>query len=105
MSREFLEEFIKIYDSEPCLWQVKNKLHHDRVKKEAAYTRLIQKFKTIEPSNACKDSVVKKINNIRSAYRKENKKVKASQKSGAGTDEGYEPKLWYIFQIAEVCLF
>jgi hypothetical protein len=76
MSREFLEEFIKIYESEPCLWQVKNKLHHDRVKKEAAYTRLIQKFKTIEPSNACKDSVVKKINNIRSTYTHIGRKIK-----------------------------
>ncbi|KAJ3635599.1 hypothetical protein MTP99_008495 [Tenebrio molitor] len=96
MSREFLEDFIKIYESEPCLWQVKSKIYHDRVKKEAAYARLIEKFKTIEPTTACKFSVLKKINNIRSAYRKERKKVKASQESGAGTEEVYEPKLWYF---------
>jgi hypothetical protein len=39
MSREFLEEFIKIYDLKPYLWQVKSKLYHDIVKKESAYTQ------------------------------------------------------------------
>ncbi|XP_067135388.1 uncharacterized protein [Centruroides vittatus] len=95
MSCEFLEEFLKIYESEPCLWHVKNKEYHDRSKKEAAYLRLIEKLKEIEP-NANKESVVKKINNIRSAYRKEIKKIKASIKSGAGTEDIYKPKLWYF---------
>ncbi|XP_067130333.1 uncharacterized protein [Centruroides vittatus] len=95
MSREFLEEFLKIYESEPCLWHVKNKEYHDRSKKEAAYLRLIEKLKEMEP-NANKESVIKKINNIRSAYRKEIKKIKASIKSGAGTEDIYKPKLWYF---------
>lgn len=95
MSREFLEEFIAIYESETCIWQVKSKYYHDRIKKDAAYSRLIEKLKAIEP-NASKDIVIKKINNLRSAYRKEIKKIKASIRSGAAGDSVYQPKLWYF---------
>ncbi|XP_071056913.1 uncharacterized protein [Onthophagus taurus] len=41
------------------------------------------------------EKVVKKINNLRSAYRKEMKKVIASKRTGAGEDEVYIPNLWY----------
>lgn len=73
MSRVFIEEFIKLYESEPCLWHIKLKDYHDRNKKDSAYAKLVNKQKEVEP-NATKDSVIKKINNMRSAYRKENKK-------------------------------
>lgn len=39
--------------------------------------------------------LLKKINNIRSTYKKERKKVADSKKSGAGATEIYSPKLWY----------
>jgi hypothetical protein len=90
-----IEEFIEIYQSEPCLWKIKSKDYHNRAKKDAAYARLVGKLKEVEPS-ADKDSVVKKINNIRSNYRKELKKVKASSRSGSGTEDIYQPKLWYF---------
>ncbi|XP_060845222.1 uncharacterized protein LOC132924795 [Rhopalosiphum padi] len=95
MSREFTEEFIKLYESEPCLWNVKSKEYHDRNKKDTAYRKLVNKQQEIE-SNATKDSVIKKINNLRSAYRKENKKIKQSIKSGTSADTVYKPKLWYF---------
>ncbi|KAB0804497.1 hypothetical protein PPYR_01467 [Photinus pyralis] len=41
------------------------------------------------------DLVTKKINSLRSSYRKEKKKVADSLKSGAGTEEVYSPTLWY----------
>lgn len=89
-----LEEFIDIYRSEPCLWQVKNKFYHDRNKREAAYTKLVAKLKEIEPE-ASKETVQKKINNLRSAVRKEKKKIDSSKKSGTSPDEIYKPTLWY----------
>ncbi|XP_061717035.1 uncharacterized protein LOC133524893 [Cydia pomonella] len=92
--REWLEEFIEIYRSEPSLWKVKAKEYHDRDKKEAAYRRLLVKLREVEPTSD-KAAVVKKINNLRCTYNKEHKKVNASNKSGAGTEEIYEPKLWY----------
>jgi hypothetical protein len=90
-----IEEFIEIYQSEPRLWRIKSKDDHNRAKNDAAYARLVGKLKEVEPS-ADKDSVVKKINNIQSNYRKEFKKVKASSRSGSGTQDIYQPKLWYF---------
>ncbi|KAJ8963206.1 hypothetical protein NQ318_018672 [Aromia moschata] len=89
-----LEDFIEIYRSEPCLWQVKNKYYHDRNKKEAAYAKLVSKLREIE-ADAARDAVIKRINNLRSAVRKEKKKVDSSKKSGTSPDAIYKPILWY----------
>ncbi|VVD05954.1 unnamed protein product [Leptidea sinapis] len=93
-NREWLEEFIELYRSEPCLWNIKGKEYHNRDLKRSAYTKLVVKLKTVDP-RADKGAVVKKINNIRSTYKKERKKIADSKKSGAGTQEVYKPKLWY----------
>jgi hypothetical protein len=43
-SREFLWEFIELYRSFPCLWQVKRKDYSDRIEKGQAYEALIEKY-------------------------------------------------------------
>ena len=53
--------------------------------REAAYTELLGFIKQADP-RATKDTDLKKINNLRSAFRKELKKAKLSQKSGTGTE-------------------
>lgn len=92
--REILEEFINIYRNEPCLWQIKNQDYHNRDKKTAAYNKLIAQYKKIEP-NANRDMIVKKMNGLRTNYRKEKKKVEESKRSGTGTNDVYVPTLWY----------
>lgn len=67
--RELLEDFIEAYRNEPCLWQTKSKEYHDRTKKDAAYKRLLGIYKSID-AKATRDTVVKKINNLRSSYKK-----------------------------------
>ncbi|XP_072387375.1 uncharacterized protein [Diabrotica undecimpunctata] len=94
-SREWLEQFINLYYSEPCLWNTKDKNYFNRDLKRSAYSKLIEHLKLVD-SNANKAGVIKKINNIRSTYKKERTKVANSKKSGAGTDEVYVPKLWYF---------
>jgi len=42
-----ISEFIEIYQSESCLWQIKSKDYHNCEKKEAAYLKLIEK--EVEP--------------------------------------------------------
>ncbi|KAI4466551.1 hypothetical protein MML48_2g00003459 [Holotrichia oblita] len=86
-------DFIAIYRSEPCLWQVKSSEYHDRPKKDAAY-KLAKKLHELEPG-ATNKSVVTKINSLRSAFRKEEKKAEASKKSGASADSIYKLLLWY----------
>lgn len=92
MSKDFLLSFIEHYKNFPCLWKVKSKEYSDKHKKSAAYDVLVNKMQEVDP-NATRESVVKKINNLRSAYRKEMKKVIASKRSGAGEDEVYIPNL------------
>lgn len=89
-----IAEFIELYKSEPCLWKVKCSAYHDRTKKDAAYAILCEKLKEIEP-NATKKSVLAKINSLRSAYRKERKRVQDSMRSGSSTDSIYKATLWY----------
>ncbi|XP_023288149.1 uncharacterized protein LOC111673968 [Orussus abietinus] len=93
--REHLEEFIRAYRNEPCLWMTKSKDYHDRNKKDAAYGRLIETYKAIDP-HANREIVVKKINNLRTTYKKELKKQQLSQTFGAGAEETYTPRLWYF---------
>lgn len=88
------EDFIALFRDSPCLWQTSSKDYHDRLKRDAAYKILQEKLKEVDP-DANKDCVIKKINNMRSSFRKELKKVKDSMKTGSGSDEVYQPKLWY----------
>jgi len=94
-SREFMIEFIDLYKTLPAVWKVKSKSYSDRNLKNAAYEKLISKLREVEP-NADRETAVKKINNIRSSYRRELKKVKQSMHSGAGSDDVYSPTLWYF---------
>ncbi|KOB52207.1 Uncharacterized protein OBRU01_26325 [Operophtera brumata] len=80
---QFIKSFIELYRSFPCLWKVKDDSYHNR--------RLNQ---TTVPS-ATIDTVKRKINNLKSSFRKELKKVK-NQKSGSSADEVYTSSLWYF---------
>ncbi|XP_050302772.1 uncharacterized protein LOC126740687 [Anthonomus grandis grandis] len=59
-----------------------------------AYEILIEKLQTFNPV-ANRECVVKKINSLRTTYRKELKKVLDSERSGAGEEDIYVPHLWY----------
>ncbi|KAF5283673.1 hypothetical protein FQR65_LT13797 [Abscondita terminalis] len=79
-----LEEFIAIYQSDPCLWRVKCKDYHDRDKRN--------KLKELELT-AEKDDVVRKINTFCSNVRRDRKQYDESVRSGASSDDIYEPTL------------
>ncbi|KAF5280901.1 hypothetical protein FQR65_LT03050 [Abscondita terminalis] len=94
-TREFLTEFIELYQSLPFLWRVKCKEYSDRDKKTQAYEALVSKYMEVDPS-ATRETVTKKINSMRSVYRKELAKVNKSIHSGMSDDEVYKPSLWYF---------
>ncbi|KAL1489214.1 hypothetical protein ABEB36_014147 [Hypothenemus hampei] len=94
-SHDFLSEFIELYRSFPCLWQVKSKEYSDRDRKNQAYEIVVEKFKQVDPT-ATRDTVIKKINSLRTVYRKELAKVKQSIHSGAADEDIYKPTLWYF---------
>ncbi|KAG8337730.1 hypothetical protein J6590_015392 [Homalodisca vitripennis] len=94
-SREFLTDFIALYESFLCIWRVKSKEYNDRDKEAEAYEILANKFREIDVT-ANRETVVNKINSLRSVYRKELAKINKSISSGAGEDEIYKPSLWYF---------
>ncbi|KAJ8930678.1 hypothetical protein NQ314_016492 [Rhamnusium bicolor] len=98
-SKSFITDFIEVYKSMPCLWQIKSKEYSDRNKKECSVSKTGRKIKGgyyfVVEADANRDLVTKKINSLRSFYRKEKKKVWDSVKSGAGTEDVYSPTLWY----------
>ncbi|XP_050303002.1 uncharacterized protein LOC126740877 [Anthonomus grandis grandis] len=93
--KQFLSEFIELYRSFPCLWKIKSKRYSDRNAKQQAYESMIEKMREFDVG-ANKETVVKKINSLRTAYRRKLKKVIDSERSGAGEEDVYVPHLWYF---------
>nr|CAH7760101.1 unnamed protein product [Callosobruchus chinensis] len=87
-SHEFIAEFIDLYKSFPCLYEIKSKDYLNKGMKLSAYNQLVEKLKTLDPT-ATKDTVVKKINNMQL------KKIRESRRTGS-SGEIYESSLWYF---------
>ncbi|XP_044739878.1 uncharacterized protein LOC123301208 [Chrysoperla carnea] len=87
---EFIKAFIELYKLNPCLWQIKHSCYTNKVVKQDAYAKLVKLYRAVEP-NATIDTVKQKINNLRSSFRKELRKVRKN-KPGAI----YNPSLWYF---------
>ncbi|CAH2001693.1 unnamed protein product, partial [Acanthoscelides obtectus] len=93
----FLTEFIELYQSFTCLWRVTSKEYSDRNKKYLAYIELVKKYQEFDQSTD-RNTVVKKINALRTVYKKELAKVYKSEKSGTGADDIYRPTLWHFLR-------
>ncbi|KAF5270691.1 hypothetical protein FQA39_LY01429 [Lamprigera yunnana] len=93
--RKFILECIEVYHSLPALWNIKSKDYSNRIKKNEQYNNLLRKYREYYP-DADKAQLVKKFNSLRTNFRKELKRIKDSEKSGAGTDDIIEPTLWYF---------
>jgi hypothetical protein len=94
-NKEFWREFVQLYRSLPELWTVKSDVHKNSSLKDAGYDELVEKLREIE-DDADRDMVRKKINGLRTACRRELKKITDSTKSGIGTDDNYVSSLWYF---------
>lgn len=88
--RQFFQQFIRLYESFPCLWDLKSFQYHDRELRAKAYKVLVTKMQKIQPG-ADRMTVVKKINCLRSNLRKEKRKILEGIKAG----KVIKPRLWY----------
>ncbi|KAK9882776.1 hypothetical protein WA026_023198 [Henosepilachna vigintioctopunctata] len=70
-----------------------------RNKKKNALLKLLEIYQRIEP-NANVDSLKKRVENIKTCYLRELKKVEQSVRSGRWADDEYVPNLWY-FELLE----
>lgn len=89
-SNRCLAQFLHIYRTEACLWQTKSTDYHNKRKRDESYAKLAVKLREMDPAAGI-DSVQRKINSLRSNFRRELKKVKAARKQG----QTYVPQLWY----------
>ncbi|KAF7283311.1 hypothetical protein GWI33_000942 [Rhynchophorus ferrugineus] len=92
----FWAEFIDIYRQQVCLWDVNSNNYLNKQKRNASYDVLLQKLKEMNPK-ATVEGLKKKINNMRTAFRRELKKVQC--KGG----EIYQPTLWYFDLLLFTC--
>lgn len=91
---DFIDDFIKEYRNNPCLWKV-NSLHFkNRAKRQEAYMKLIN-VASEHGEHYNIERTKQKINNLRCAFRHQLKKY-TEIKSGTGKDEPYCPKRRYF---------
>ncbi|XP_069359083.1 uncharacterized protein [Maniola hyperantus] len=95
--KEFLRECIRLYKDLPTLWNVKSKVYYDRDKKDMAYRILLRKYRQWFPK-ATRNDLKKKLNALRTNYRKELRKYLQSVESES--DPLYEPSLWYYKEMS-----
>lgn len=94
-SNDDLIEFIELFREQEPLWKIRHKDYHNNVKRTVCYNVLLEKMKIIDRT-ADLNKVKKKINNLRTVFRKELKKKNDSLLSGSSADEVYSPKLSYF---------
>ncbi|XP_050499770.1 uncharacterized protein LOC114330403 isoform X2 [Diabrotica virgifera virgifera] len=88
-----LRNFIATYEELPLLWNPTDPSYKNKIKRNAALTKLLSIYKNCKPGATIGD-VRRKINTLRCNYRKELKKIEDSKKSGAGADDIYSPTSW-----------
>ena len=86
-----LREFIELYKSQPAAWKIGSDLYKNDYEKMESWNILLDKYREIDPDATIK-TVKKKINSLRSNYRRELNKIKSSEKTG----QYYETTLWYF---------
>lgn len=92
-SRPTLLHLIELYRQHSCLWNVKLDTYKDRNKRAAALQIISEEIKKIGVSVTANETK-KKIDILRGQQRREMRKKRKSQKSGASTDDIYTPTLW-----------
>lgn len=86
-------QFIEDYRQHPCLWQVRSPAYKDRIAKVAALHDLLRKTRVKFPSLNMID-IKRKINTIRTQFRREINNLTGAKKSVTSVDEACHPKLW-----------
>lgn len=93
--KRFILELIELYSSLPALWKVKSKEYNDRAIKNAQYEILLAKYKEKYP-DADKSELKKKLNNIRTNYRRELRRITLLENTGVVISEENESNLYYF---------
>ncbi|XP_063390805.1 uncharacterized protein LOC134676373 isoform X3 [Cydia fagiglandana] len=94
VERDVLKEFIQAYHANPCLWDATSELYKNKEIKQAAWGELSKILKKLD-EDANVSSAKKKVDNLRSAYFREVRKVRASKLKARDEKDVFHPNLWY----------
>ena len=87
-------QFINLIREHSCLWQERNTNYKNKTVKSVSLNTLTKRLTSTINCVVTPDMIMKKLHTLRGQYRREVKEMKTSQKSGAGTDNLYLPRLW-----------
>ena len=93
---EHMETFLEIYRNLECLWNNKSQNYHTNIR-ENAYKTLRSELNLPQLSV---NHIKAKIKTIRTHYCSELVKIRKSEKSGAGSNDLYVPRLFW-FKLAD----
>ncbi len=71
--KNIILQFINCYREHPALWKVKSQEYSNKIERNKGIVQLVEILKELEPE-CTRDGVMKKINSLRSAFRREHKK-------------------------------
>ncbi|BFG01638.1 uncharacterized protein DMAD_01340 [Drosophila madeirensis] len=89
------QKFFRLYRSMPQLWMTKSRGYRDRLLKAQSYHILLECLRVIDPT-ANIHTLKRKINNLRTSYRRELRKKYTSENE-------YVPTLWYYKELDFLC--
>lgn len=92
--KNFWIEFIDLYKSLPELWKKDAEEYGNRHIRKKAYEVMVDKYNEID-KEANIYTVKKKINNMRTAFRRELNKMRKSEQTALTPNDVYVPTLWY----------
>ncbi|CAH0555613.1 unnamed protein product [Brassicogethes aeneus] len=93
-SRDLTLALIEQYETYPCLYDTKHKFYSNKHARTDKLQKITDELKNID-GRVTVDDVKKKLTSLRQSFSHENTKMHDSQKSGAGTEEMYEPSVWW----------
>jgi hypothetical protein len=105
-SREFrdrviLGDFISECIRSSELWDVRCEEYSNRDKNNSAYKNLLVYYKLLKNDSTIEEvKKKKKINTLRSNFRKELRKINDSKRSGAGINDVYRPSSWLFEELS-----
>ncbi|XP_072945160.1 uncharacterized protein [Epargyreus clarus] len=101
--REAWTKVIDLFKDLPYLWDKKQKDYFNRDMRQEAFKMLVQIFNEEIGRDTSLADFKKKLENMRTTYGRELKKVNASKQTGSGSNDIYVPALWYypLFQFLE----
>ncbi|KAL7731940.1 hypothetical protein ACLKA6_016990 [Drosophila palustris] len=92
-------EFFRNYRRLPALWKTTDEMYKNKRAKQAAYEKLLAHYKKIDPQ-ANIDTMRRRMNGIRTCFRRELRKVELSEYTSKKASDVYVPHLWYYNELS-----